>query len=300
MPAFRNHRLFLVLACLAVASACSRAPSARFGSGLARIPAAPEIRRDERAQFELLNQDRAAHGLPPLQYDDALAEIARYHSADMRDHRFFAHESPTSGSLDDRLNAAGYLFLAARENLSEAPDVKRSQESLMKSPGHRENILSRDVTHVGIGIVRGGVEDPKNLLVTQVFARPGKAESADEARAAIVRSLTRARRDRGLAPARESALLAELAEEHVASLGSAGSPEDLAPVGKAIAEAVAGLGSDAPQGLVAGAQLLPQSSELEIPSQFLELRSASYGLAVREVRGPTGRPMIQVLLLIAR
>ncbi|MFO7179150.1 MAG: CAP domain-containing protein [Pseudomonadota bacterium] len=296
LPPRRHH--FLVLSCIAIASACSPSPTARFGTGLSRVPASPEVLRDERAQFALVNRERKRHGLPPLAYDERLAEIARHHSADMRDHRFFAHESPTTGSLEDRLNAAGYLFLAARENLSEAPDVEKSQESLMRSPGHRENILSRDVTHVGIGIVKGGVEDPENLMVTQVFARPGKAESAREARAAIVRLLGRARRDRGLVPARESSLLTRLAEDHVAGLGDADA-DDLARVGKAIAEEVARLAQDAPRGLVAGAQRLPQSSELEIPAQFLETRSASYGVAVREIEGPNGRPMIVVLLLIA-
>src|SRR5690606_3600973 len=117
---------------------------------------------------------------------------------DMRDHQFFEHESPNSGSLDDRLNASGYLFLNARENLSEAPDVERSQAGLMLSPPHHENIMAADVTHVGIGIVPGGVVDPRNLTVTQVFAKPGRQESVEEARTSILRSIQSARAKRGL------------------------------------------------------------------------------------------------------
>src|SRR5207253_9242370 len=96
----------------------------------------------EHAMFERLNHDRAAGGLPPLEYDPRLADVGRAHSADMSAHHFFAHESPTNGNLEDRLDAAGYLALKGRENLAEAGDVVGAQDGLMKSPGHHANIMS--------------------------------------------------------------------------------------------------------------------------------------------------------------
>ena len=111
--------------------------------------------------FERLNRDRAASGLPPLEYDEHLADIGRAQSEDMRLHHFFAHESPMYGALDDRFDRAGYVAKVARENLAEAPDVETAQDGLMKSPHHHENIMARDVTKIGIGIVRAGVKDPQ-------------------------------------------------------------------------------------------------------------------------------------------
>src|SRR5579871_6683225 len=101
-----------------LAVGCGGAPEGRFGEGVPKTPTTPEILAMEHDMFERLNRDRAAGGLPPLAYDDDLAAIGRAHSTDMRDHHFFAHESPTTGKLEDRLDRAGYLAIVGRENLA--------------------------------------------------------------------------------------------------------------------------------------------------------------------------------------
>ncbi|MGC4070268.1 MAG: hypothetical protein QM784_37520 [Polyangiaceae bacterium] len=73
-----------------------------------------------------------------------------------------------------------------------------AEDGLLKSPHHYENLMAEDITHVGIGIVKGGVVDPRNLTVTQVFSTPGKRESNAEATAAIVRNVTQARAASGV------------------------------------------------------------------------------------------------------
>src|SRR5437764_838164 len=45
----------------------------------------------ERAAFERLNQKRAENGLRPLAWSDELATIARQHSHNMADLKFFGH-----------------------------------------------------------------------------------------------------------------------------------------------------------------------------------------------------------------
>ncbi len=150
--------------------ACGGVDPAGFGEGVPKTEASPTVLVMERDMFERLNRDRAAGGLPPLAYDDDLAAIGRAHSDDMRGHHFFAHESPTTGTLENRLDRAGYVAVVGRENLAEANDVPTAQAGLMKSPGHHANIMSSDVTRIGIGIVKGGVLDPENYLFTQVFA----------------------------------------------------------------------------------------------------------------------------------
>lgn len=246
--------------------------------------------------FRLLNRDRAAQGLPPLVYDERLADVARFHSADMRDHRFFDHESPNSGSLQDRLVAAGYLFLEARENLSEAPDVERGQQGLLASPPHYANIMATDVTHVGIGIVPGGVHAPENLTITQVFARPGRAETPAQARAALIERIQAARADAGLPPAQLSPLLDELARAHVAELAE--DEARLSGIADRITEEVSKRREKGLRGVVVGAQRLADSSAFQVPSALTSERGASFGVAVHPAQGPGGRPVLQVLLLV--
>ncbi len=283
-------------ACVLCIAACTPRPKpAAFGSGLAEVPASTSIRKQERAMFERLNRDRKAQGLSALSFDARLSEIARHHSADMRDHGFFEHESPTSGRLEDRLDAAGYLFLTARENLSEAPDVERSQDGLLASPHHYENIMAPDVTHVGIGIVEGGVKDPRNLTLTQVFATPLVPEAPAQARSRILERISSERAAKGTSRLKLDPELTSLAEKHIVDLDAAGSPESAKTasegVGKALEGKVAGR-------LWVSAQVVPGSQQLAVPEALASAPSARLGLAVRRVEAVSGRPALQVLLIV--
>lgn len=269
-----------------------------FGSGLPRVAASPDVAKLEREMFARLNRDRAERGLPALRYDDALADVGRFHSRDMRDNRFFAHDSPTSGSLDDRLNAAGYLFLTARENLAEAPDVQTGEDALLRSPGHYANIVATDTTHVGIGIVRGGVEARENLTMTQVFARPGREESPSEARKALVRHIQAERRRQALPAAEQHEALDELARLHIAELDAETSPSSLQAVGERVVAAVNARKDGDIRSVVVGAQLLADSESFEVSPALVKTRQVRFGLAVRQVPGAGGRPMLQLLLLV--
>jgi uncharacterized protein YkwD len=132
------------------------------------VPAGDAV---ERAVLVAVNEERRRHALPPLKPDPSLAEIARRHSCDMAKRGFFSHTSPDGASMRERLAAGGVRYRAAGENLAsiEAPDpVQRAVAGWMKSPGHRENILSREFTTTGAGACRAG----RAVYFTQVFVRP--------------------------------------------------------------------------------------------------------------------------------
>jgi len=133
----------------------------RITEGLAVSPS------DEEEMLAMLNAERVAEGLPPLESDPALQEVARAHSSEMFSLGYFAHESPVSGSPADRLQAAGIPFSVAGENLAYAPTVEIAHRGLMQSPGHRANILSPEYTRVGIGVVSAPTG---GKMFTQVFA----------------------------------------------------------------------------------------------------------------------------------
>ncbi len=289
--------LLALLATLACSHSGPRA-SAAFGSGLPAVPAGPGIQKLEHEMFQRLNRDRKEHGLPPLKYDERLADVARFHATDMRDHKFFEHHSPNSGSLDDRLNRAGYLFLTALENLAEAPDVQTAEDSLLQSPGHFANIMSREVSHIGIGVVRGGVHVAENLTVTQVFAMPGRAESPAAARDALIARIQGERASRGRGRAQLHPLLNDLAASHIAELDAGTTPGSLKAVAERVSAEVAATKGSTLRGVTAAGQLLPDSRSFQVPERLASALTAPFGLAVRKVPGAGGRPMLQLLLLI--
>ena len=120
----------------------------------------------EAKMLQLVNRERGAAGLPPLEADPQLTEVARKHSADMFARGYFAHDTPEGRDPFDRMRAAGVRYLAAGENLALAPTVQVAHTGLMNSPGHRANILHGSFGRVGIGIMDGGI---RGLMVSQEF-----------------------------------------------------------------------------------------------------------------------------------
>ena len=120
----------------------------------------------EQRMFELINQERVVAGLEPLEWDPELVEVARAHSREMFEEGYFAHESPTTGSPFDRLDAAGITYVTAGENLALAPTVEVAHEGLMDSPGHRANILKPAYGRIGIGAISS---PGRGTMFTQLF-----------------------------------------------------------------------------------------------------------------------------------
>ncbi len=125
--------------------------------------ARPEL---EAEMLRLVNKERAANGLAPLEADPQLMEVARRHSADMFARGYFAHNTPEGKSPFDRIREAKVRYGTAGENLALAPMLQMAHTGLMNSPGHRANILQPKFGRVGIGILDGG---KRGLMVTQNF-----------------------------------------------------------------------------------------------------------------------------------
>lgn len=110
----------------------------------------------ERQVVALVNQERAAYGLSPLTLSADLSDGARLKSQDMRDSRYFDHNSPTYGTPFEMMRSLGITYWAAAENIAMG---YRTAEAVvngwMNSPGHRANILSDKYTEIGVGHVDG-------------------------------------------------------------------------------------------------------------------------------------------------
>ena len=119
--------------------------------------------------LDMVNEDRADHGLSPLVWSAALAEAALDHSEDMAQNKYFSHTSPTYGGFSARLKASGISTLGAGENLALYNSLEKAQAALMSSAGHRANILKANYTHCGIGIVYSSSKGA--YYITQWFAK---------------------------------------------------------------------------------------------------------------------------------
>lgn len=122
----------------------------------------------EEKLLKLINLDRAAKGLPALAADPELSRIARIKSEDMRDNRYFAHESPTYGKARQMLERFGYRFSGVGENIAHHATVEKAQAAFMTSEGHRRNILSSVWQKVGVGVC---YDANGYIYATQIFVR---------------------------------------------------------------------------------------------------------------------------------
>jgi uncharacterized protein YkwD len=126
--------------------------------------------------WRFTNDIRRRSGLPPLAQEGTLSAVAQAYSDDMLRRRFFSHTNPEGLSVRDRLSP--YFSGSIRslgENIWEGSNLSAANRealaryimnSWMSSPGHRENILGADYTHLGVGVTAMGWE----IRATQDFA----------------------------------------------------------------------------------------------------------------------------------
>ena len=105
----------------------------------------------------------------PVALNAMLITAARTHSQDMLDRDYFEHNTPEGQSPFERMQAAGYAFTTAGENLAwrgttgvldETNTVEQQHTDLfvdtgIAGRGHRVTMLNNDYREVGIGILRG-------------------------------------------------------------------------------------------------------------------------------------------------
>jgi uncharacterized protein YkwD len=124
---------------------------------------------DEKAVIELTNAERKKTDLPPLKPNPKLFVAARAHAANMAKQDKLAHELDDATPAD-RITAAGYKFRQWGENVGwkyETP--KAAVAEWMDSPIHKDNILNKDFTEIGVAVAKNEKGEP---YWVQVFAAP--------------------------------------------------------------------------------------------------------------------------------
>lgn len=111
----------------------------------------------EQEVIRLVNEIRVQKGLNPLTYDWELSRVARYKSQDMKDSKYFAHNSPVYGTPFQMIRNFGISFRSAGENIARGYATPQAVvNGWMNSTGHRANILNANYTKIGVGYVPAG------------------------------------------------------------------------------------------------------------------------------------------------
>lgn len=125
----------------------------------------------ERIAFRLLNQKRAENGLKALMWSDDLERVARIHSQNMADFKFFSHRGIDGKMVSDRADCLGVgNWRSIGENIAYnrgySDPIEKAVELWLDSPSHRHNLMDENWKESAIGVA---IAADGSYYFTQVF-----------------------------------------------------------------------------------------------------------------------------------
>ncbi len=135
--------------------------------------AKPRVDGKERAIVRSINHQRARYGLAKLHTSARLARAADFHSWEMLDANYFAHESRDGGPMGARVRRFAH-HKAVGETLAMLGGCGRKAARKvvrlwMNSPGHRAILLSGSFRRIGLGTRTGDLGGNRACVVTADF-----------------------------------------------------------------------------------------------------------------------------------
>ena len=123
--------------------------------------------------YELTNYERQKYNLPPLNYNEKLSAAAYQKALDMFNKNYWAHFGPNGETPWRFILNSGYQYEYAGENLAKNFLFSQNVVSAwINSPTHRENILRKEYTDIGLAVVNGNLNGEPTTLVVQMFGKP--------------------------------------------------------------------------------------------------------------------------------
>lgn len=125
---------------------------------------------------QITNEERSRAGCGPVTVSQQLTAAAQGHSEDMALNDFFSHTGSNGSQFWQRIEAAGYQYWSAGENIAAGYHTAQAvMDGWMGSSGHRANILNCDYREIGVGYYL--LESDTGTVNyghywTQVLARP--------------------------------------------------------------------------------------------------------------------------------
>lgn len=130
-------------------------------------PAPSGISEYQAEVLRLVNVERAAVGLSPLEADLTLMQAAQIRADETV--QLFSHTRPNGESCFTVLSELGISYRSCGENIAAGFSTpEQTVNQWMNSEGHRANILNPSFTHLGVGYVNRSGTQYRNYW-TQMF-----------------------------------------------------------------------------------------------------------------------------------
>jgi len=141
-----------------------------FAADISRAePQADPSHPNATEMLQLVDKQREGAGLPPFNVDPRLVDAAEYHNQWMAENGCYEHDCPGEPDLDARLQARGYNYGGAGENIfRELLTAESVLAQWLDSPIHYGNLLLRGYVDIGCAYL----EAPGGPWWTCVIARP--------------------------------------------------------------------------------------------------------------------------------
>ncbi len=158
----------------------------------------------EERLLELINRERVERRfLPVVRSAAADGAARRFAWASLRS-GVLAHHGPDGADAAGRLASVGIAAARVSENLARNGSLEDAHRSLMRSLGHRQNILDRGVDHVGIGVATeppliDGIDKREFWIVCEFFREVPVVRHTED-RLTLRSAMNRRRSDAGLSP----------------------------------------------------------------------------------------------------
>jgi uncharacterized protein YkwD len=125
----------------------------------------------EQQIFALINAERTKNGLPELEWSESLAAVARVHSSDMANAKFFSHRGSDGSMVDDRADRLGLgEWRSIGENIAYLrgfdDPAALAVEKWLESAAHRKNLLGPTWKESAVGV---SVTEDGTYYMTEVF-----------------------------------------------------------------------------------------------------------------------------------
>ncbi|MBI5754458.1 S-layer homology domain-containing protein [Candidatus Peregrinibacteria bacterium] len=159
--------------------------------------------------LDLINKSRSEAGLNTIVLDDSLNTLAQNHSEDMKTNNYFGHYDLNNQTPEDRRIKLG-ITTSVGENLAKDTSTEFVHYGLMRSASHRENILTKDWTRVGLGIAL----DKEELTVTEEFSTtPLTSNDLNNFKTQLLQDINQKRQEKSVAAITEFSNLNNAAQQ---------------------------------------------------------------------------------------
>lgn len=120
--------------------------------------------------IDYTNIDRNSNQKAPLKINYLLTKAAELKALDMATRSYFSHQGPKGETPWSWLDKVGYKYVYAGENLAlDFYEPSELNRAWMNSLKHRENILDKNFTDIGVGLARGKFEGRDSVFIVQFF-----------------------------------------------------------------------------------------------------------------------------------